>query len=71
MRRTWRYALSMRNLFTAMLGSSVLLACGGNEDSTAGVRDATNTKLMTATIANGDCNSSGCHGGTQGWVHLP
>ena len=37
----------------------------------AGTRDAANTKLMTATIANGDCNSSACHGGAQGFIHLP
>lgn len=35
-----------------------------------GVRDATTTKLMSATIANGDCNSAACHGGAQGFVYL-
>ena len=34
-----------------------------------GARDAALTKLMTATIANGDCNSAACHGGAQGRVH--
>ena len=36
-----------------------------------GARDAALTKLMTATIANGDCNSAACHGGAQGRVHVP
>lgn len=36
-----------------------------------GARDAAITKLMTATIANGDCNSAACHGGAQGRVHVP
>lgn len=36
-----------------------------------GARDGTTTKLMSATITSGDCNSSGCHGGGQGWVHVP
>ena len=37
----------------------------------AGVRDAANTKLMVATLPNGDCNNATCHGGTQGFIHLP
>jgi hypothetical protein len=36
-----------------------------------GARDATNTRLMSATISNGDCNSSSCHGGVQGFIHVP
>lgn len=35
-----------------------------------GVRDGATTKLMSATIANGDCNSAACHGGAQGFVYL-
>lgn len=34
-------------------------------------RDATTTKPMSATIANGNCNSTTCHGGTQGFIHVP
>lgn len=36
-----------------------------------GVRDATTAKLMTDTITSGDCNSSSCHGGSQGFIHVP
>lgn len=36
-----------------------------------GARDATSTKLMSASITSGDCNSAACHGGAQGFVHVP
>jgi hypothetical protein len=36
-----------------------------------GVRNATSTHLMAGGITSGNCNSSGCHGGAQGWIHLP
>ena len=36
-----------------------------------GVRDGTTTHLMNGGITSGDCNSSGCHGGAQGFIHLP
>lgn len=35
-----------------------------------GVRDAQGSRSMSSTIANGDCNSSGCHGGSQGPIVL-
>ena len=37
----------------------------------AGARNATTTNLMTEAAPNGDCNNSGCHGGSQGWIHVP
>lgn len=38
----------------------------------AGVRDATNTALMTTTQTASSCNASGCHDGTtQAYLHLP
>lgn len=37
----------------------------------AGVRDATNVATMTDTPMVGSCNAATCHGGTQGWIHLP
>lgn len=36
-----------------------------------GVRTGAATNLMTAAATSGDCNSSTCHGGTQGWIHIP
>lgn len=36
-----------------------------------GARDGTSTKPMVGAIANGDCNSSACHGGAQGFIHVP
>jgi hypothetical protein len=35
-----------------------------------GVRDAQGSRTMSSTIANGDCNNSGCHGGSQGPIVL-
>jgi len=37
----------------------------------AGVRDATSTATMTDTPMVGSCNATTCHGGKQGWIHLP
>jgi hypothetical protein len=37
----------------------------------AGARSATATQVMTDTIPAGNCNSSACHGGKQGWIHVP
>jgi hypothetical protein len=36
-----------------------------------GARDGATTRNMAGSIANGDCNSSTCHGGTQGVIHVP
>ena len=62
--------------FTDATGSfyvrqSTATAAGITLPAHVGARDATTTKLMSATIANGDCNSSACHGGAQGRVHVP
>lgn len=35
-----------------------------------GVRNASTTHLMAGGITSGNCNSSTCHGGAQGWIHL-
>ena len=37
----------------------------------SGARNATTTNLMSAAAPNGDCNNASCHGGTQGWIHVP
>lgn len=37
----------------------------------AGVRDATNSVTMGDTPMDGGCNGTTCHGGKQGWIHLP
>jgi hypothetical protein len=37
----------------------------------AGARNAAATQPMSATIANGACNSAGCHGGATGFIHVP
>ncbi|MDB4944118.1 MAG: hypothetical protein JWP97_3652 [Labilithrix sp.] len=37
----------------------------------AGARNATTTKLMTEITPKGDCNNAACHGGAQGFIHLP
>ena len=37
----------------------------------SGARNAAMTNLMSAAAPNGDCNNSSCHGGTQGWIHVP
>ena len=37
----------------------------------AGVRDATDVATMTDTLTEGACNATTCHGGKQGWIHLP
>lgn len=37
----------------------------------AGVRDATNIATMSDTPMVGSCNGATCHGGKQGWIHLP
>jgi hypothetical protein len=37
----------------------------------AGVRDATSTATMTDLPMVGSCNGGTCHGGNQGWIHLP
>ncbi len=34
-------------------------------------RDATSTKPMVASIANGNCDGATCHGGGQGVIHVP
>jgi hypothetical protein len=62
--------------FTDATGSfyvrqSTATAAGIALPALVGARDAAATKLMSATIANGDCNSSACHGGAQGRVHVP
>lgn len=36
-----------------------------------GARDGTTTKLMSTLPGNGNCNSNVCHGGAQGWIHVP
>lgn len=62
--------------YTDALGNFVVTA---NAATTAGIafplqvgaRNGTATKPMSAQIANGDCNSSTCHGGTQGFIHVP
>lgn len=36
-----------------------------------GARDGTTTRAMAGAVANGDCNSSACHGGPQGVIHVP
>jgi hypothetical protein len=37
-----------------------------------GVRDGTNTVLMTGAISKASCNASGCHdGSTQAYLHIP
>jgi hypothetical protein len=36
-----------------------------------GIRNATSTELMSATITSGDCNSSTCHGGAEEFPHVP
>lgn len=36
-----------------------------------GVRDNATTTLMAGAISNGACNSAACHGGAQGWIHIP
>jgi hypothetical protein len=37
----------------------------------AGARNANGASLATGAIANGDCNSSACHGGKTGWIRVP
>jgi hypothetical protein len=41
------------------------------QSGSAGARDATDVHLMARSAPSGDCNSSTCHGGPQGWIHLP
>jgi hypothetical protein len=36
-----------------------------------GARDGTATRNMISAVANGDCNSSACHGGATGVIHVP
>ncbi len=36
-----------------------------------GARDAAATRLMVTLPGNGNCNSNVCHGGAQGWIHVP
>ena len=36
-----------------------------------GARDGAATKLMVTLPGNGNCNSTVCHGGAQGWIHVP
>lgn len=54
-------------------GNFFVRASNGNVTFPAqtAARDATNTRPMVASIANGDCNSSSCHGGAQGFIHVP
>ncbi|CAN5924199.1 hypothetical protein BH11MYX4_BH11MYX4_63050 [soil metagenome] len=37
----------------------------------AGARNAATTNLMSAAAPNGNCNNTSCHGGAQGWIHVP
>ena len=37
----------------------------------AGARNGTTTLVMSAGPANGNCNNTMCHGGSQGWIHVP
>jgi hypothetical protein len=37
----------------------------------AGARNGTATQVMSAAPTNGNCNNTMCHGGSQGWIHVP
>lgn len=43
---------------------------GATGPYSAGVRNATVTKVMPATPAAADCMSASCHGGSQGPIHI-
>lgn len=60
-----------RSIYTDALGNFYFKGATLAAPGKVGARDATTTQNMVGTIANGDCNSSGCHGGAQGWVHVP
>lgn len=56
---------------TDVNGNFFVKGSGVTFPAQTGARDGAVTKLMSSSIANGDCNSSSCHGGTQGWIHVP
>jgi hypothetical protein len=60
-----------RSVYTDALGNFYFKGATLAAPGKVGARDATTTQNMTSTIANGDCNSAACHGGAQGWVHVP
>jgi hypothetical protein len=37
----------------------------------AGARTSAATSTMNMALPNGDCNNASCHGGAQGFIHVP
>lgn len=52
-------------------GNFFFRGAGVTLPAATGVRDNATTSLMAGAISNGACNSAACHGGTQGWIHIP
>jgi len=62
------YSDSLGNFFITQQAAT---SAGLSFPLSVGVRNATGTKLMGDTIPSGDCNSSSCHGGSQGFIYVP
>jgi hypothetical protein len=54
------------NFFVRAGGATTLIF-----PANTGARNAAATRPMSATIADGACNSGGCHGGATGVIHVP
>ena len=52
-------------------GNFFFRGAGVTLPAATGVRDNTTTTLMAGAISSGACNSAACHGGAQGWIHIP
>ena len=57
--------------YSDTLGNFVVTAATAAKAGITFPLHATTTNLMSAAAPNGDCNNSSCHGGTQGWIHVP
>lgn len=56
---------------TDVNGNFFFRGAGVTLPAATGVRSGATTTLMAGAISNGACNSAACHGGAQGWIHIP